>query len=348
MIMKIFTAVRRYPALMLLAALAMSLAVADLPAASKKQLNVVLVLAAGGLGDKSYNDNAYAGLLRTQKELGAAIRVQEYLGAGKTEEPLRLAAEESPDLIITVGPEYADAVKKVAAEYADLRFACLDAKVEAPNVASITFREIEGDFLAGALTALMGGNQPVGFLGGCPDAALSRIQFGWTQGVRYVNPKAEILIQYIGEKNDYSAFRKPEQGKEFAKAMFRKGASILYVAAGGSGLGAIDAAKEDKRLVITTSIDQRWIAPEVVVSSRTKNLDAALFMLVKSLRDGGYKAGVQVLDFYKGGIGLSPVNGAGLPAGTKVITPPDIQKKLDQIQQDLRSGKIKLAEYVEK
>jgi basic membrane protein A len=312
--------------------------------APKKQLGIVLVLAAGGLGDKSYNDNAYAGLLRSQKELGAAIRVQEYLGATRKEDSLRQVAEESPDLVITVGPEYAGPIKTVAAEFPDLRFACLDARVEAPNVASITFREIEGDFLAGALTALMGGGKPVAFLGGCPDAALSRIQNGWTQGVRYISPKAGIIIQYLGEKNDYSAFRKPELGKESARNLFARDVGVMYVAAGGSGLGAIDAARESGKLVITTSIDQRWIAPAVVVSSRTKNLDAALFMLAKSAQDGSFRPGVQVLDFAKGGIGLSPLNGEGLPDGTKAIVPAEVQKRMAQIQQDLLAGKIRLEE----
>lgn len=308
-----------------------------LPTPTPTVLKVALVLARGGLGDKAFNDSAEEGLQRAKTELGAQVQTVEFKEGDEQVENLRQLAGQDFNLIIALGAENAAPLKTVAAEYPDKRFAIIDTTVDAPNVTSVTFRELEGDFLAGALSALLSKSGKVGFLGGADVLVIRRIEFGWKQGVQYVNPKAEILSEYIGGKDDFSGFSKPEVGQSLTEQMYQQGAELVYAAAGKSALGAITAAETQKKLVITTGSDQRWISPEVVVTSRTKNMHYVVFTLVQELQSSTLKPGVQELDYKSGGIGLAPLEGALVPA--------DVLTKFREIQSDVESGKIKVEPY---
>jgi len=191
--------------------------------------------------------------------------------------------------------------------------------------------------MAGALSALLSQSGKVGFLGGADVTVIRRIEFGWKQGVQYVNPQAEILSEYIGGKDDFSGFSKPEVGQSLTEQMYTQGAELVYAAAGKSALGAITAAQTQKKLIITTGSDQRWIAPEVVVTSRTKNMHYVVFTLMQELQSGTLQPGVQELDYKSGGISLAPLEGALVPA--------DVLTKFREIQSDVESGKIKVEPY---
>ncbi len=305
--------------------------------APKPPLKVALALARGGLGDKAFNDSAYAGLQRAQTVLGAQVQSIDFQEGDAQTESLRQLAKQNFDLIIALGAENAAPIATVAAENPNQRFAIIDTSVDAPNVTSITFRELEGDFIAGALSAMLSKNNMVGFLGGADVTVVRRIEFGWRQGVLYVNPNAQILSQYAGGKDDFSGFTKPDVGKQLTAQMYQGGADLVYAAAGKTALGAIDAAKDLHKLIITTGSDQRWIAPEVVVTSRTKNMDDAVFSVIKYLADGSLNAGSRVLTFQSGGIGLAPIDGGLVPA--------DVMQKLKTIQDDVLSGKISIQEF---
>jgi basic membrane protein A and related proteins len=308
------------------------------PTPTPTVLKVALALARGGLGDKAFNDSAQEGLQRAKTELGAQVLTVEFKEGDEQVENLRQVAGQDFSLIIALGAENAAPLKTVAAEYPNQRFAIIDTTVDAPNVTSMTFRELEGDFLAGALSALLSKSGKVGFLGGADVLVIRRIEFGWKQGVQHVNPQAEILSEYIGGKDDFSGFSKPEVGQSLTEQMYQQGAELVYAAAGKSALGAITAAETQKKLVITTGSDQRWISPEVVVTSRTKNMHYVVFTLVQQLQSGALKPGVQELDYKSGGIGLAPLEGTLVPA--------DVLEKFREIQSDVESGKITVAPYV--
>jgi basic membrane protein A and related proteins len=300
-------------------------------------VSVALALAAGDLGDRAFNDSAYAGLQRAQRELGARFLVVPYRVAERQPDSLRELAQQRPDLIIAIGFENADAVRIVAAEYPAQPFAIVDAVVEAPNVTAVAFRELEGDFLAGALAALLSPDGSVGFLGGADVPIIRRIEHGWRQGVQHINPQAAILSAYISGPEDRSGFSRPDLARAIAADMFNQGVTVIYTPAGGSALGAIEAAQAAGRLVITTGADQRWIAPEAVVASRTKNMDAAVFTLIEEAAHDALRPGLRELDLFSGGVGLTPFAEASL-------APPAARARLAEIEADLRAGRIALTE----
>jgi basic membrane protein A len=314
------------------------------PQAPRPVVTVALALSVGDLGDRAFNDSAYAGLQRAQQELGARIRVSPFRGSQYQAETLRALAQERPSLVIAIGGDNIAAVQTVAAEYPNQRFAIVDASVEAPNVTAVVFRELEGDFLAGALTALLSQEGTVGFLGGADVPVIRRIEQGWSQGVRYVNPQANILVSYIAGANDFSGFAMPDRGRELTAELIAQGAGVIYTPAGRSALGAIEAAQHAGSLVITTGTDQRWIAPTTVATSRTKNMDVAVYSLISELVAGTLQPGVRELDLFSDGVGLAPLDGV-LANGERVdVISDSVREQLDRIREDLVAGRITVME----
>ena len=298
---------------------------------------VALMLARGGLGDKAFNDNANEGLQKAAQDLGVEVATFDY-AEETVEANVRQAAQDGYSLIIGIGSENSNAITAVAKEFPETKFAIVDSTAEGENVTSVTFSELEGDFLAGVLSALMSENGKVGYLGGADVLVIRRIQFGFELGVKYVNTDAEIVVQYVAGKDDFSGFSKPEDANAIAAQMYADGVDLIYAAAGGSTLGAIDAAKAAGRLIVTTGSDQRYLAPEVVVTSRTKNMNQAVFMLIESFTKKTLQSGTIQLDYKSGGIGIAPLSADLVPAS--------VLSAFEAIQTDLESGNIKLEPFV--
>lgn len=298
---------------------------------------VALMLARGGLGDKAFNDNANEGLQKAAQELGVEVAAFDYQQDAQ-EENVRAAAQAGYGLVIGLGSENAAPIAEVAAEFPQTKFVVIDASAEGANITSVIFSELEGDFLAGALAALLSPTGKVGYLGGADVTVIRRIQFGFEQGVRYVNPDTEILVEYIGGKDDFSGFAKPEEGNALAARMYAAGVEVVYAAAGGSTLGAIEAARSAKRPIITTGSDQRWIAPEVVVTSRTKKMNTAVYQVVQMFVRKQLEGGAIQFDYESGGIGLAPIS--------QDLVSATILARFEQIRSDLEAGKIEIEPFM--
>ncbi len=305
------------------------------PPVQQRVISVGVAIGRGGVGDRSFNDRAIEGLIKAQQEFNIRSRLIE-LERDQQEANLRTLSGEGHDLIIALGQEYVEPLKTIAHEFPNQRFAIIDAEVDAPNVTSVTFRELEGDFLAGALSALLSKTGTVGFLGGASIPVTRRIEYGWKQGVLYINPEARILRDYAGDTDDFSGFAKPELGLELTERMYKQGADVIYVEAGRTALGAIEAAKLNGKIVITTGSDQRLLNPDVVATSRTKNVDIAVFTVLKELREGTLESGTRVLDMKTNGVGLAPL---GEP-----LVSAEVAAQIEQIRQQLHDGTITVDE----
>ncbi|MFN8410810.1 MAG: BMP family ABC transporter substrate-binding protein [Anaerolineales bacterium] len=311
----------------------MSLVLAACGSASKPK--VALFLARGGLGDKAFNDSANEGLQKAAKDLGVEVATFDFQ-QDTQDANVRKAAQDGYNLIIALGSENSKAIGAVAAEFPNTKFAIIDTTAEGANITSVTFSELEGDFLAGALAALLSQNGKVAYLGGADVLVIRRIQFGFEQGVKYVDPETEIVAQNIGGKDDFSGFAKPDDANTIATQMYADGADVIYAAAGGSTLGAIDAAKSANLPIITTGSDQRYLAPEVIATSRTKNMNQAVYMLIEEFTQNKLQSGTIQLDYKSGGIGIAPLSD---------FVPDSVKSAFDSIQKDLESGKITVQPY---
>ena len=302
-----------------------------------EKVSVGLVLSVGGLGDKSFNDSAYEGLTRAARDLGIDPIYGQPEQMAEDEKYLRQYAEQGMDLVIAVGFLMKDALDKVAGEFPDTRFAIIDAVVERPNVASLVFREHEGSFLVGAIAGLVTNTDKVGFVGGMDIPLIHKFEVGYAEGVRYVNPVAEVFIAYAGSGPD--AFHDPVKGKSLALSQFDRGADIIFQAAGSTGNGVIDAAQERGLFAIGVDANQNYMAPGHVLTSMLKRVDVSVFEIVKDLVQGTFKGGRHVYGLEIDGVGYA------LDEYNRDLIPPEVIERIGQIKQDIVSGRIQVTDY---
>ena len=301
--------------------------------AAKK--SVAIVYSTGGKGDKSFNDSAFRGLQQAQQELGITFKEYEPKDAtAEAENVLRQFAESGEhDLIIGVGFTMKDAVATVAAAFPDQKFAMVDDEVDLPNVASLKFKEHEGSFLVGALAAMMTKTNTVGFVGALESPVIQKFQAGFEQGAKYVNPNIKTLSVYLGGANP---FNDPASAKAKTETLIQQGADVVYHAAGGSGNGMFQAVKEKGVFAIGVDSNQDDIIPGFVLTSMLKNVDAAIFNTIKSILDGKFEAKVQEFGINENGVGTTDFKLTKDKIGEENI------KKLEQIKEDIKAGKIQV------
>ena len=300
--------------------------------ASKPRIG--LVLSVGGRGDKSFYDSAYAGLMTAAQTLGVTYDVREPMQVGEMAPFLRELAETMPDLIIAVGFLQKDAVEITAKEFPGIRFAIIDSVVDAPNVASLVFREEEGSYLVGAIAGLTTKTQAVGFVGGMRIPLIIKFEAGFTDGVHAVNPGARVLVDYIGAGP--TAFNDPDKGRAVASRLLARGADVVYHAAGKSGLGVIDAAAEKKRLAIGVDSNQNGIRPGSVLTSMEKHIDTVVYDVIQRVAEKRFAAGTITYGLKEGGVGYA------VDEHNARLLKPEVGQKADRIRQDIIAGRIKV------
>lgn len=255
----------------------------------------------GGLGDHSFNDSAGAGLELAQHALGAETTVLQSRSAADYQPNLTVLANKEYDEIFAVGFLMARDLDEVATRFPQRGFAIIDAVVAEPNVASLTFREQDGSFLAGAAAAMASKTKKVAFLGGVDLPLLRKFEAGYAGGVRQVDPHAEVLVKYIGSFDDVAA------GREIAGVLFDERADVVYTAAGKAGLGAIEAVKaRSGAYVIGVDADQDALAPGKILTSMIKRVDVGVLEIARRIvRAHAPPSGHIELGLGQDGVGLS-------------------------------------------
>lgn len=289
-------------------------------------LNVGLLLGSGGLGDRSFNDSAYSGLLEAQKKFNIRFETAAFSDNESNLRALRDFARNNYDLIIGVAFENQASIVTVAKEFPQTKFAVIDAATEGPNIASVVYREQEGDFLMGVLAAMLTKTKSVGVIGGTDIPAIRRIMAGFEQGVAYQDPSVNVFCDFAGTFSD------PDVGLKMALARYGSGADVIHNAASRTGLGIIEAARETGKLTTGTSGDQRYLAPGNVVGNRPKRVDSAVLMLIEEVRNGTFESGVRSLGLKENGISLGPFD--------ETIVTKSMLDRLDDLRQKIIDGEI--------
>jgi len=319
-----------------------------------------LILATGGLGDKSFNDQSFKGASDTAAviaaEYGVTVEdvldyveptaIAEYAGF-----QLQFADAGVYDLIICIGYDQAAALEVTAADYPDQKFAIVDMVVVADNVASIVTNDWESAFLVGVIAGSMTKTNIVGFEGGNDEPLIQRFLAGYEQGVHWANPDAEVLVRFVG------AWANPTLGAELAREMYNAGADYIYGAAGKSHLGVFTAAEEnDAWFAMGTDVDQAATVPEsadVIVASGLKRIDLAVELNIQALLDGTWEPTIysygMVSDFGVGtgvSVGNFDVNNYVVSSASTVPVPTDIIRKCVEAADGILDGSIVITDLV--
>jgi len=287
----------------------------------------------GGKFDKSFNQAGYQGAEQWKKETGKTYLEFEISNDTQRVQAIRRMAERGASPIISIGFAQASALQQVAKDFPKTQFAIIDAKVDLPNVQSLLFKEHEGSYLVGAMAALVTKTHKVGFVGGMDIPLIRKFQCGYEQGAKATNPKIEVFANMTGTTS--TAWNDPTRGGELAKSQFAKGSDVVFAAAGGTGVGVYQAAKDAGKLAIGVDSNQNHIQPGTMLTSMVKHVDVAVYNVLKA-----WKPGVSVLGLKEGGVDYAlDENNA------KLITPP-LKAKVEAIKADIIAGKVKVADYM--
>ncbi|MBG6079817.1 MAG: BMP family ABC transporter substrate-binding protein [Rubrivivax sp.] len=308
------------------------LAAATLAAAATAGAQPAVIYELGGKNDKSFGEAAWRGAEQWKKETGKPYLEFEIANAAQREQAARRFAERGADPVVGVGFPQASAIEKVAKDFPKQRFAIVDMVIKLPNVQSFVYREHEGSFLVGMLAAMASKSGKVGFVGGQDIPLVRKFLCGYEQGAKYANPKVQVLSAMTGTTN--AAWTDPPRGAELTKAQIAQGVDVVFSAAGTTGFGIMQAAKDAGIYAIGVDSNQNHLHPGTMLTSMVKRVDLAVYQAFK-----GVQPGVTVLGLKEGGVdyALDEYN-------AKLITPA-MKSKVDQAKADIVAGRLKVIDY---
>jgi basic membrane protein A and related proteins len=302
-------------------------------AATAAHADPAVIYDMGGKFDKSFNQAGYNGAERWKKESGKGYLEFEITNPTQREQALRRMAERGANPVVGIGFSQGSSMEKVAKDFPKLQFAIIDAVVNQPNVQSIVFKEHEGSFLVGMMAALASKTGKVGFIGGMDIPLIRRFQCGYEQGAKYANPKVQTSANMTGTTP--SAWNDPARGTELAKAQFAAGVDVIFAAAGGTGTGVYQAAKDGGKLAIGVDSNQNHVQPGTMLTSMVKRVDVATYNAFK-----GVKPGMASLGLKEGGVDYA------LDEHNAKLVTPEMKQKVDAAKADIIAGKIQVLDYM--
>jgi basic membrane protein A len=290
----------------------------------------------GGKFDKSFNESAFNGAEKWRKETGGTYREVELQSDAQREQALRRFAEAGNNPIVMAGFMFATALDEVAKDYPDTKFAIIDMVVDAPNVRSVVFNEHEGSYLVGMMAAMASKTGTVGFIGGMDIPLIRKFACGYVQGVKAVNPNAKIIQNMTGTTP--AAWNDPVKGAELTKAQMSQSADVVYAAAGGTGVGVLQAAADGGILSIGVDSNQNYLHPGKVLTSMLKRVDVAVFNAFSEGKN--LSTGFNVMGLAEDGVGYALDNNNEALVNDKMISALEAEKK------KIINGSLKVHDYM--
>ncbi|MCX7646249.1 MAG: BMP family ABC transporter substrate-binding protein [Rhodobacteraceae bacterium] len=295
-----------------------------------------LIFDLGGKFDKSFNEAAFNGAERWKAETGGTYRELEMQSEAQREQALRRLAEAGSNPIVMTGFAFGDVLNKVAPDYPDTKFAIIDMVVDQPNVKSVVFNEHEGSYLVGMMAAMASKTGTVGFVGGMDIPLIRKFACGYAQGVKAVNPDATIIANMTGTTP--AAWNDPVKGGELAKAQIAQGADVIYAAAGGTGIGVLQAAADEGKLSIGVDSNQNYLHPGSVLTSMLKRVDNAVY---EAFKEGeNLQPGVNVMGIANGGVGYA------LDEHNASLVTEEMKAAVDAAAAKIASGELQVHDYM--
>lgn len=300
---------------------------------------VTMIYPSDCVGSAAYCTAFHTGVKGAEEELG--IMLTEVNGNESdpiaTEMLLRDAAQNS-ELVLTAGYQMGDLLARVAPEFPDVKFAIFDVVLDIPNVASVNYKSNEGSFLVGAIAALKSESNKIGYIGGADVPLLHEFEAGYVAGIRAVNPEVEVTVEYISK--DATGFGQPEKAKELALAQYANGIDVIYVAAGGSGQGVLEAAQEQQKFIIWVDANGNHLAPCIVLTSMTKEIPASVQHIIRETAEGNFMGGIRYFGLKDGGVSYA------VDEHNQPLLSDDIVETVESLKAKIIAGEIVVPDTV--
>ena len=290
----------------------------------------------GGKFDKSFNEAAFNGAERWKAETGGTYKELEMQDEAQREQALRRLAEAGANPVVMTGFAFGDVLNKVAPDFPNTKFAIVDMVVDQPNVKSVVFNEHEGSYLVGMMAALASKSGTVGFIGGMDIPLIRKFGCGYAQGVKAVNPDATVVMNMTGTTP--AAWNDPVKGAELAKGQKAQGADVIYAAAGGTGVGVLQAAADEGILSIGVDSNQNYMHPGKVLTSMLKRVDNAVY---EAFKEGeALTPGINVMGLANEGVGYA------MDENNAPLVTAEMQAKVDEAAAKIKSGELSVHDYM--
>ena len=290
----------------------------------------------GGKFDKSFNEAAYNGAEKWAKETGGTYKELEMQNEAQREQALRRLAEAGANPVVMTGFAFGDVLNTVAPDFPNTKFAIVDMVVDQPNVKSVVFTEHEGSFLVGMMAAMASKTGTVGFIGGMDIPLIRRFGCGYAQGAKAANADANVILNMTGTTP--AAWNDPVKGAELAKGQKAQGADVIYAAAGGTGVGVLQAAADEGILSIGVDSNQNYMHPGKVLTSMLKRVDNAVYEAFKEAEN--LTPGINVMSLANDGVGYA------MDENNASLVTPEMQAAVDAAAAKIKSGELVVHDYM--
>ncbi|WP_069298684.1 BMP family lipoprotein [Neptunicoccus sediminis] len=292
----------------------------------------------GGKFDKSFNEGVYAGIKKFQDETGVEVMEFEVTNEAQRQQAMEKMVQRGATIVLGVGFAQADAISAVAAANPDVNFSIIDVSwLDHPNLRQYAFKEQEGSYLVGVAAAMASDTGTVGFVGGMDIPLIRAFACGYEQGVKATKEDAKVLQNMTGTTP--AAWNDPTKGSELTQAQIDRGADVIFQAAGGTGVGVIQAAADAGKLAIGVDSNQNYMAPGNVLTSMLKRVDVAAYETMKDAMSGEFETGVRLLGVAEGGVGWA------LDEYNADLITPEMKSAIDQAAARITSGEIEVHDY---
>lgn len=292
-----------------------------------------------GKFDKSFNQAVFQnGATKFTEDTKIAVRDFVPSNDAQREQGLARLARGGYNPIVAVGFMYGSALEKIAKKYPDTQFVIIDSVVDLPNVKSLLFKEHEGSFLVGALAALKSENKKVGFVGGMDIPLIRKFACGYEQGAKYINKDIEVFQNMTGSTN--AAWSDPARGAELTKSQFTKGVDVVFAAAGGTGVGVYQAAKDAGKYAIGVDSNQNHLHPGVMLTSMVKLVGLATYDVFKKAEAGSFSAGIDARGLKENGVDWA------LDEHNRALVTPEMEAEINSVKAKIVAGEIVVHDYM--
>lgn len=300
-------------------------------------LRLGLVTGMGGLGDRAFNDMQYNGMILARKKFGIPFEYVAPKAIDQVDQDLAALIQRGCNVVFAASSDLEEPIDKYARLYPGIHFILLDgrARTYAANVASISFRQNEGSFLAGALAAQMSRTKKIGFIGGVDIPPINDFLVGYQAGARFIDREVTVTVRYVAQADSRSdPWANPKLARTLALELIDHGTDIVFSVAAASNIGIFQAAKARRAYAIGVDMDQDYLVKGAILTSMMKRLDLAIVFMVEKLVRRQFENRAYTLGLKDNAVGLSPMS------FTRDRIPAGCLERLEEIRTDIIAGKI--------
>jgi basic membrane protein A len=307
-------------------------------AAAAQDAEPGLIIDLGGKFDKSFNESAFTGAQRWVEESGGEYMETELASEAQREQTMRRMAERGANPVVVLGFANASTLEQVAPDYPDTEFVIVDMVVDQPNVKSVVFSEHEGSYLVGMMAGLATETGTVSFVGGMDVPLISKFACGYAQGVKAANPDANVIVNMTGTTP--AAWNDPVKGAELTRSQIGQGSDVVFAAAGGTGIGVLQAAADEDILSIGVDSNQNYLHPGEVLTSMVKRVDNAVYDAFMQGMAGELETGITVMGLENEGVGYA------MDENNAELVTEEMVAAVEEAKQKIISGEIVVHDYL--